>query len=80
MKTVLDCGALGELDVVVEYEYSPAEKPDYEEGHMTYPGCDECYEITSVKAVIDTETVELLPLISEWDVNQLEIECKESME
>ena len=27
-------------DVRISFDYQPSERPDYVDGHMTYPGCD----------------------------------------
>ena len=29
-----------EWSIKILFSYQPAEGPDYEDGHMTYPGCD----------------------------------------
>ena len=29
-----------EWDIKILFSYQPAEGPDYEDGHMTYPGCE----------------------------------------
>ena len=77
--TTLDCGAIDELDVIVYWDHQPYEAAVLNPIEDAEPGCAESAEISSVTTEIGGVQVELLPLITAYDVNELETECLESL-
>lgn len=77
--TTLDCGAIDEIEVIVYFDYQPFEAAVMNPIEDAEPGCAESAEISSVTAEIGGVQVELLPLITAYDINELETECKESV-
>jgi hypothetical protein len=76
-ETTLDCGAIDQLDVTVDCDFEKGQKLIINPIEEAQEGIPDYFIINSVTAVIDSETVELLPLITEYDINQLEIEAGE---
>ena len=80
VKTHLDCGALGELDVIVQFDHEPFESTVIHPADDAYEGCAESAEITSVIAILDDIEVQLMDKIAAYDISLLEEVCLESLQ
>ena len=77
-ETTIDGGAIQDLVVIAYFDYQPFEAVEYEEGRAVYPGCPEAVTLISVTTIIDKQKIEILPLLTDWDIQELETECKEN--
>ena len=55
-----------EWDIKILFSYQPAEGPDYEDGHMTYPGCDAGIVDLQVERNIPIYDIHLTRLVDNW--------------
>ena len=80
VKTYLDCGALGELDVIVQFDHQPFEPTVIHPVDDAYEGCAESAEITSVIAILDGIEVQIMDKIAAYDISLLEEAAMESLD
>ena len=53
-----------EWDIKILFSYQPAERPDYEDGHMVYPGCEA--GVVDIQVERREYTLESMGTQTEW--------------
>lgn len=79
IETTLDCGALGEIDVIVHFDYQPREEAVMNPIEDAEPGCAEAADISSIIGSIAGIQLDLRFATLEHDIGTLETECLESV-
>jgi len=60
------------------FSYQPAERPDYEDGHMTYPGCDAGIVDMQVER-LDLTGWELFDEVTQKEMDDWSVEIMEAI-
>jgi len=79
IETTLDCGAIDEIDVIVYWDHQPFEAAVLNPIDDAEPGCAESAEIHSVTAKFGGVNVDIMNLITAYDLGELETECLERL-
>ena len=80
VKTYLDCGAIGEVEVTVFFDFDKGQKLIINPIEEAQEGIPPHVIINEVTATIDNELVNLLPLINDCDCSILEETAMESLD
>ena len=76
--TDYDTDFLGEVHLKVDYDYSPAEKAQFNPDHPYFgPGCDEGFDVTLVQMLVGEVYIDISDLVEEDTFTALADLCAE---